>query len=370
MALFGSSKKKGLLDLERDALAAPEPGKFTRLIEMAIAADNRAKAMEVARKALELFPEADSIRSAFQNLKRFELQPRIIELQNAISHTPSGRHYEMLAGLYHTDLGDDDKAYEVALEGLQQYPESDGLNLVAGLVRMSRFHKEFTANDFREAARHLQKAVEANAMNSKALVSLGRIYAEVGSSTRASEFLKKGCELNPGDERMEAVLQTIAAEPLPEPDTLDDVLREIELSGTLGARGLKIFRLMDPTAALPGDGKVDAAAVESYLRNVSGLAGFRCAVILRRDGSMVRNSASLWDKVEDLGRVVGVLCRESEEASRRMDIGGISLVDLDIPLGKLFLSVVGSLSLGVLADHGVQEGEYVEAVERFRSIFS
>ena len=181
MGLFDGTKRRQLNDLEREVLANPTPQNMVSLIERYMAAGDEAKALEVARKAVEKFPNSEKVQTTFQNVRRLQLQGEIAEINKSLRRAPSKAQYERLAAIYHAELGNRTKAFETALEGLAKFPQSDGLHLISGQIRMDRFHTDFIANDFTEAAHHFEKAASINPNNYKSLVCLSRLYAVVGA---------------------------------------------------------------------------------------------------------------------------------------------------------------------------------------------
>ena len=74
MGLFDSSRRRQLDDLEREVLANPTPQNMVSLIERYMAAGQEDKALEMAKKACEKFPNSEKVQVTFQNVRRLQLQ--------------------------------------------------------------------------------------------------------------------------------------------------------------------------------------------------------------------------------------------------------------------------------------------------------
>src|SRR4029079_3003579 len=248
MGLFDGTKRRHLNDLEREVLANPTPQNMVSLIERYMAAGDEAKALEMARKSVEKFPNSEKVQTTYQNVRRIQLQAEITEISKALRKSPGKSLYERLASIYHSELGNRTKAFETALEGLAKFPQSDGLHLISGQIRMDRFHTDFLANDLTEASHHFEKAASINSNNYKSLVNLARLFAEAGAFYKAKPILEQVLRANPGDTNAEA-LHRFIAENLDKacPDR-DDAVAGIETRRELSPEGEAVRRIFDPTA--------------------------------------------------------------------------------------------------------------------------
>ncbi len=120
---FGFGKKK-IESLEREVLSNPTPKNMVVLVERLIAVGEDEKALDVARKAVGKFPDSEQCVLIYQNLKKIQFQSEIQELNRAVRTNPDAAHYERLAQLYFDDLNNRNRALEVAMEGLSQFPRS------------------------------------------------------------------------------------------------------------------------------------------------------------------------------------------------------------------------------------------------------
>lgn len=369
MGLF-DSKRRLLDELEREVLAHPTPQNMVLLVERYMAAGDDRKALEIARKAYEKFPDSEKVQVTFQNVRRIQLQAEIQELNQSLRKKPSKSHYERLADIYHRELGNRNKAFETALEGLSKFPASDGLHMVAGQIRMDRFHQDYVQNDFMEAVRHFERAVAINPRNYKALVSLGRLYAEVGAYAKAKPSLEQALRTSPGDEHAERLLEKVT-ENLPNTvRNLDDALAEIESRRALSPEGQELRKIFEPAPKGAAPPSVSPSKVEGFLVGFESMNGYKCSVVLTRDGACVAAHTRGMVPRERFARLVQEIYQCSEEASRKMDIGTFVSGEIESSAGRMVIAEWKNFIVGILAEPPAKKEDLDGAVEKFMSFLS
>jgi tetratricopeptide (TPR) repeat protein len=369
MGLFDTSRRRQLDDLEREVLANPTPQNMVSLIERYMAAGSEEKAADVARKAVEKFPNSEKVQNTYQNVRRVQLQSEITELSKSLRRSPSRAHYERLADIYHREIGNRTKAFETALEGLTKFANSDGLHLISGQIRMDRFHQDFLANDFTEAVHHFERASQLNPRNYKALSCLARMYAEVGVYDKARPYLDQMLGENPGDEHAAGMLR-IASE-RPAAPNLDDALTEIESRRSLSADGAEIAHLFEPgprtgTAAPV----VSPMKIEGFLTGYESVNGYKCSAVLTRDGACVAAHSRGMVPRESFAQFVQDVYLCSEDSSRKMDIGTFVNGEFETSVGRVALAEWKGYILGILADQPAVKKDVDAAVEKFVTFIS
>ncbi len=371
MGLFDTSRRRQLDDLEREVLANPTPQNMVSLTERYMAAGAEDKAVDVARKAVEKFPNSEKVQNTYQNVRRVQLQSEITELSKALRKGPSRAHYERLADIYHRELGNRTKAFETALEGLTKFASSDGLHLISGQIRMDRFHQDFLANDFTEAVNHFERAAQINPRNYKALVSLARMYAEVGLYEKARPYLEQMLQENPGDEHAVHLLKVASGKGGHPGQNLDDALSDIETRRALPAEGVEVARLFEPgpltSSAVP---VVSPMKIEGFLTGYESVNGYKCSAVLSRDGACVAAHSRGMVPRELFAQFVQDVYLCSEDASRKMDIGTFVNGEFETPAGRVALAEWKGYILGLLADQPAQKKDVDAAVEKFVTFIS
>jgi tetratricopeptide (TPR) repeat protein len=368
MGLF-DSKRRQLDELEREVLANPTPQNLVALVERYMAAGDEGKAVEMARKAVEKFPDSEKCQSTFQNVRRLQLQSEITEINKSLRKSPSRSHYERLADIYHRELGNRTKAFETALEGLAKFPSSDGLHMISGQIRMERFHQDYLSNDFVEAARHFEKAASINPHNYKALVSLGRLYAEAAAYYKAKPVLEQVLRASPGDETAETLLRLVSGNLANAAPSLDDALAEIESRRALSEAGLEACKIFEPTLRSNAP-RVNPAQLDGFLVGFESMNGYKCSAVLSRDGACVAAHTRGMVPREKFTTFLQDIYQCSEDASRKMDIGSFVSGELDTSVGRVAMAEWKGFIVGILADQPAKKEDLAAAVEKFVSFLS
>jgi tetratricopeptide (TPR) repeat protein len=369
MGLFDSTKRRQLNDLEREVLANPTPQNMVSLVERYMAAGDEAKALDMARKAVEKFPNSEKVQTTYQNVRRIQLQAEITEISKALRKTPGKSLYERLASIYHAELGNRTKAFETALEGLAKFPQSDGLHLISGLIRMDRFHTDFLANDFTEAIHHFEKAASINSNNYKSLVNLARLFSEAGAFYKAKPILEQVLRANPGDTNADALLRFINDNLAKATPSLDDAVAEIETRRELSPEGQMIRGIFDHTTGSSST-QVDRAKVEAFLVGFEGMNGYKCSAVLTRDGQPYASHSRGMVQKDRFTKFLQDIYQCSEDASRRMDIGTFVSGELDTSIGRMAMAEWKGYIMGILADAPAKKEDLNAAVEKFVSLLS
>lgn len=369
MGLFDSTKRRQLNDLEREVLGNPTPQNMVSLVERYMASADEGHALEMARKAVERFPNSEKVQNTYQNVRRLQLQSEITEINKALRRSPSKAHYERLAAIYHTELGNRTKAFETALEGLTKYPNSDGLHLISGQIRMDRFHSDFLANDFTEAVAHLEKAAALNPNNYKSQLCLARLYAEAGVFGKARPVLEQVLKANPGDTNSEALLRHVEENTAHSQSSVEDALSDIETRRALSEVGQAARHIFEPA---PGSSaaKVDPMKLEAFLVGFEGMNGYKCSAVLSRDGQVVASHTRGIVPKERFTQFLQDIYQCSEDASRKMDIGTFVSGELDTSVGRVGMAEWKGFIVGILADQPAKREDLNTAVEKFVSFLS
>lgn len=367
MGLFDTRKR--LQELEQEVQRSPTPVNMVNLIEKYLATGQDDRALDMAKKAVDRFPDSEKCAAAYENIQRMRLQRDIVELNQAIRRTPARTHYERLADIYLQELGNRNKAYELALEGLQKFPQSDGLHLICGQVRMDRFHSEFVANDFTEAVRHFETASQINASSVRALTSLGRLYAEVGSFDRAKDYLDRASKAGQIDSGTERLIRYVDSKAGATAD-VDDQLVEIENRRGLSPEGLEVRKIFEP---VPRGGtvlQISPIKIEEFLSRLGTMPGYRASVVITREGQAVAAHSAGQVARDKFTLLVQAILRCCDDASKRMDIGAFVNAEIETSVGRVSIAEWKNFIIGILADAPAKKGEVDAAIEKFISFLA
>jgi tetratricopeptide (TPR) repeat protein len=337
-----------------------------------MAVGDEEKALEVARKAVEKFPNSEKVQTTFQNVRRLQLQAEITEINKVLRRGPSKSHYERLAVIYHAELGNRTKAFETAIEGLEKFPQSDGLHLISGQIRMERFHQDFLAKDFTDAVRHFEKAASINPNNYRSLMGLARLYAEAGAYYKAKPILDDHVlPANPSDRNAQSLLKNLSAILDRAVPSLDDALAEIEARHAFTPEGEEIRRIFEPVSAASSSApQVDPSRLDAFLVGFESMNGYKCSAVLSRDGNCVAAHTRGMIPKDHFTRFLQDIYQCSEEASHKMDIGTFVSGEMDTSVGRVGMAEWKGVIVGILADQSARKEDLSAAVEKFVSFLS
>jgi tetratricopeptide (TPR) repeat protein len=346
MGLF--SRKTDLERLEEEAQASPSPANLTALAERYLAAGEVDRALETAKKAFDRFPEADRARITYQSIRKLKMQSQIVGLQKKIAQTPAATDYEVLANIYYRELGNRDKALDMIREGLGRFPKSEGLHFLDGQIRFDRFHDEFIARDGAKCIEHLGDATRLNPQNYKAWLLLGRLYGELGLTEQARQCCKTLRRLAPDDETVRALEKAVAGTPaFTDPE---EALRAVETLGGFSSEGQAVAALFGARiAAASARPPIDAQRARGLVRHLISQDWALGAFAFAGNGQPVAHEARPGTDGPAWEQAIIALHRASDDASRRMDIGGFVSGALDCAAGRVHLRERGASVVAVLA---------------------
>jgi tetratricopeptide (TPR) repeat protein len=320
MGLFDVFRSKGDLErMEREATVNPTAANLTALAERYLAGGDLDRALETAKRALDEFPDSERARNTYQTIRRLQLQNRIRDLQRRVTGVTTAADFEILANLYYRELGDRDKALDIIRQGLERFPQSEGLHFLDGQIRFDRFLKDFTARDGEKTIEHLQTAVRLNPQNYKAHLILARLFGSLGLTGQAQETIASLRRLIPDDETARSLEAAVSQPPLYA--DLDEALRAAEMRRGFPpefAAVTSLFGAKHPPSAPPTDAGRLQAALKGLLIHPWALGAFAFAGDGRSISYEVRPELDgpAWQ------HAIVALHRTAEDASRRMDIGG------------------------------------------------
>ncbi len=369
MGLF-ETKRRQLDELEREVLSNPTPQNIVALVERYMAVGDERKALDMAKKAVDKFPDSEKCQTTYQNVRRLQLQSEIQELNKALRKGPTKGHYERLADIYYRELVNRTKAFEVTLEALAKFPNSDGLHMIAAQIRMDRFHQDYLANDFVESVRHFEKAAASNPKNHRAMVSLGRLYAEAGAYYNAKPVLEQALKSSPGDEHAEQLLHLVDANLAEAVPNLDDALAEIESRRALSSKGTESRRIFEPAPRGGAAPQVSPSKIDAFLVGFESMNGYKCSSVLTRDGACVAAHTRGIVPRERFTKLIQEIYQCSEEASRKMDIGTFVNGEIETSIGRVILAEWKKFIFGILADQPAKKEDMDAAVEKFFAFLS
>ncbi len=369
MGIFDNLRRKRELDkLEATAKDSPSPMNLCAFAERLMAYEEAQRALEVAKKAMESFPENDRVVSTYRYITKMIHQSRINELQKSIEKSPNPGGYARLAELYFRELGDLDGAMEVARRGLAHFPEDESLHQISGQIRFWRFHEDYLAKDGTTAVEHFQKSITINNLNYRCLYLLAVLAAEIEAWDLARQSIGQIYHFAPDDEAvrsLETRLNEIQPKNAPR-EALDQLFRNVEVRGRLGDLGQKFSSLhpAESTAKHAGS-RIDSRRMQDLLRGFNNVEGFQTAVIIDARGRMVAGHSVGKIPEEALAKCVAVISQCAQESSKRMDIGAFQRGEFETPAGTVNVIGIRNMTLGVGSAPHAKRDEVLASIDTF-----
>lgn len=370
MGLFDSVRRNRELEkLEREAAQNPSPLTLSTLAERYIAFGETEKSLEVAKKAVEAFPDSERVVTTYRYIMRTHLQARIAELQKSIDKNPTPTGFGRLAELHYKDLGDRDTAMEICRRGLAMYPRDEGLHMIQGKIRADRFHEDFQAKDGMQAVEHLERVAKLNPQNYKALIHLSKLYLEVGAYAHAQATVEMIRRVSPEDETARTMLEQLSGLPKRDLATEDVDLqfREVEARGGLDEAGKAQAARYDTVVQrrpLGAAFKLDAEKLAPILRKFDELDGLIAAMVVTADGRPISAHGAGGAPLDRLAQIAHAIYLTSEDASKRMDIGAFQRGTIEGAFGRLHLVMFRQLLLCVFTNLATKNEPVANAIER------
>jgi len=368
MGIFDTGRRR-LEALEREVLSNPTPQNMVNLAESYARQGDYARAVDVAKKAIEKFPDSERCALTYQLVRKNQFESEIRDLNQSIRTRPQAQHYERLGHIYLSELQNKNRALELAQEGLLKFPSSDALHVVCARVRMERFHSDWLANDAAEAIRHSNLALATSNSNAEALYCLGRLLAESGCYDKAKPVIESYLRLVSDDDNMRQLLKLVDSH-LPESvGDPDDALAEIEQRHSLSPVGIEMLQIFQPMRP-SGAPSVSPSKVENFLRGYDAMHGYKCSAVITKSGELIASHSRGLVPSDKFVYLLQSVYRTAEESSKRMDIGAFVNGDIDCSLGKVVVAEWKGLVLGILADRPAKLEDFRHAIDKFQSFTS
>jgi len=368
MGLFDTSRRR-LEGLEREVLSNPTPQNMVALAETYARMQDWTRAFEVAKRAIEKFPDSEKCALTFQYVRKTQFQTQIQEINKIIRTRPQQSDYDKLAKIYLEELNDRGKALEVALEGLVKFPSSDALHWVCAQIRMDRFHQDFLANDASEAIRHSQLALATNSSHSHCMLILARLYAECGAYDKSKPYIEGYLRANTGDESVRQLLRLVEPRLGESIHDIDDSLVEIESRHGLSTAGGEMMQLFQPRRD-SAQVQVNPAKMEAFLRGYESMPGYKCSAVILKDGTLLAGHSRGVVALDKFVNLIQSIFGSADSASRKMDIGSFLDGDLETSLGNVKLTDWKGFVLGILADRPAKQEDFSRSIEKFQSFMA
>jgi tetratricopeptide (TPR) repeat protein len=368
MGFFDNLKKRRALQkLEHQVESNPTPSNMSTLAERYIHLGQIDKAFEISQQGVEAFPGSEKILRTFRYIKKLQLQSKIRSLNEIIAKNPNPTSYGQLAMIY-KDLGETHKAVDICADLTEKFPLSENSYLIIGEIRYQRFHEDLLAKDGQIAIENLEKALDLNSSNYKALLLSAEIYIAIGCLGLAITNLEQILNFAPTDDRVRRLhdeANEMVGDESIDRDEIEWLFVQVEnrRQFTNIIRGMDAERIIMPVSAAEEVASYDIneEAVRRQVNRLSKMPGLIGAIAMNREtGSIIADRIVLRVKKEDFDNVIKTIHRVSHDACLRMDVGGFSSGIIQGPFGHLHMLSIEGILLAVLTDNQTK----VDLVER------
>lgn len=343
MGLFDRLKQKKEIErLEATVRGNPSPKAYLELSERYISTGDIDKAFRLVDSGLRAFPKSNDLLQRLVSLRKRRNQEEIRELSGQIASSPSAQAYARLASLYR-EIDEEERCLDLLREAVDKFPAADSPHQILGEMRLERFRLDHYHRDGKLAIDHLEKAIERNETNYKALLALAKLLLEIGAVGHALKRIREIQAFAPSDPAVDEVLRAAEQCPRGQVEDVDELLRRVENQGRM------IFPLAPPkdprTRALARaiDYTADVEMAQRGLEQLAALPGFVAGSLTGGNGTIALHGGgeafgpAVTDFVETVGRHV-----------RRMDIGNLTQAQIDGAFGQVYLSRIDPFVLAIL----------------------
>ena len=146
-------------------------------------------------------------------------------------HKGKSLYFYPLAVLY-SQKNENEKAYQILLEGLQYYPR-----YVLALLKIA----EILLKDskYEAALAYLETATSMQKYNTKALENLALTYEKLGKYEQALWIHEKILSIDPNNEKSKSKIVELASFVKPNPDKIEDLLKDVDTKSDLETESIE-----------------------------------------------------------------------------------------------------------------------------------
>jgi hypothetical protein len=326
------------------------------------------EATRVVLIGLERYPEAETLRELHLTIRRVQARSGMQELKRKIAHEHDPLAYEQLITLYQ-EVDMFDEARRTAHEYVEAHADRDTPHLILGETYLELFFEELKARYAHTAHDHLLRAARLNPDALKPRLLLAELYYCVGAN-RALSVVGRALErVDPDDDVILPILQTIVAVADPDAnESMDGLFSQIEADGQL-ARDMTTWPLRnrrnreaqireERTHKAVAKLVRDRVADEVLVLRRNGVPVVLASVDGAEDSGLSRRPVHVAteDEIDDAGLtdVVRTVAHTISQQAREFDLGAFRRCVIEGPFG---LVVVGRVSNVILGAHRRRVGE-------------
>lgn len=347
---------KDLRRLEIRVREEPSPSTFVDLGQVYINLGMVEETLAAADEGLRLFPSSSELKNLQKFAKRKQLDGRVKDLRQRINREPSPKAYRDLAMLY-VEMGDSGAVQATCEEAIRRFPQDVTAYTVLARARLVNYYRDLTPRDGIEAVRMLQEVVDIDPTYAPAYRMLADVLYRSGAVATAAEQLECLLLLTPDDHSVAKALAEVRAQPDQRVEDLDVIFHAVECAG----------RLVNGPLIRERPGQTDdpdgLSGIREALAQIAELVGVQKACYIKATKALVKGDIK--DGRDPFLRLVRVVAKAAQRATRRMDIGSFSKAAMDGEFGQICVCCFGDVVAAVMC---TDEGDTTQILAELQEL--
>lgn len=342
--------------LRRRADQDPSPKSTLELVRRLQMQGRSSEATEVAREGLLRFPFSHELRDILHAVWRLQCRNDVEEHLDRLRSEPTIDNHRILVDHF-LSYGELEQSARWADHAVAEFPTESEAAFLQATVYDQWFRLEHVATDGAQAIKGYRRAIELRPGALDPHLQLAKLYAYVGSISKALHHAFKALDIDGSNPEANALQRRLSQMPL-EKENESDLLRQVEEND-----GPPRWDLHDSSGYGQEDSREPGADVLKAIEQLSSMTGVR-RLALSHDGiemiaiqGRTTNCAFEGDPFLDLARGFRTTAGRS---SKRMGIGGFQEAEICWNGGSILALAAGPSVLLV----------EVDAASRLRSIAS
>lgn len=312
--------KKSLEDTVKES---PTVENYSAVVKSLQTKGDVAKAWEFIEQAKQKFPRSKEILDLYVTLAKNKWRPEIERLKKLISQGTNSVALVQLAEIY-KELGEEEEALTLCVKAIETNDKDDIPHLIVGQIRLERFYKDFFEKDGLLAREHLERSVEINPQNYKALIALAKFYIQIGALKKAEQKLRDILRFAPEDENIKSLNAVISELEKQSIEDIDFLLATVEQDRAL------FYNL---------DGRQKREMVlspdifQNALDSLHSVTDVLCLLVCDEEGTLIAHYAKENVDFNIYYEVTSCIYQNVQNSTRHMDIGKFQRSEVSGPFG-------------------------------------
>ncbi|WP_372368167.1 tetratricopeptide repeat protein [Candidatus Uabimicrobium sp. HlEnr_7] len=348
--------KKSLEDTVKES---PTVENYCTLIRSLQTKGDVTKAWEYVEQAKQKFPRSKEVSELYVTMAKNKWRPEIDRLKKLISKGSNSVAFVQLAEIY-KELGEEEESLSLCLKAIETNDKDDIPHFIVGQIRLERFYKDFFEKDGVLAREHLEKSVEINPQNYKALIVLARLYIQIGALKKADQKLRDILRFAPEDENIRNLTSVISTLEKPGIEDVDLLLATVEQDRTLfccldGGRNQKREMILSPDI------------FQNALDSLHSVTDILCLLVCDEEGTLIAHYARENVDFSIYYEVSSCIYQNVQNSTRHMDIGKFQRSEVSGPFGCIQMMTADNIMYTAFGSSESRSKSVYQELQKFIS---